>query len=199
LSSYLAYYRGRHNVLDLGCGRGEFLGLLRDAGVPATGVDSDPEAVGICRRAGYDIRQCDLFEFLEANGGFDGIIASHVIEHLDFPSAERLVGRCFEVLRPEGIITLVTPNPENLTAITKTFWLDPTHVRPYPLDLLVELLKSAGFEIVAAGGAEATRPRGVREAVKRGVMGPLLRLIGLGQLRWHLYGAHDIFVVGRRP
>jgi SAM-dependent methyltransferase len=172
---------------------------MRDAGVLAIGVDSDPEAVEICGRAGYDIRSCDIFEYLDTSGDFDGIMASHVIEHLNFTSAERLVGRCFSVLRSDGILIFVTPNPENLTAITKTFWLDPTHVRPYPLDLLVELVKSGGFEIVAAGGAEATRPQGIRAVIKRVVMGPLLRLIGLGQLRHHLYGAHDIYVVGRKP
>ncbi len=199
LSPYVEYFRGRRNVLDLGCGRGEFLGLLRNAGIPAVGVDSDPEAVRNCEDAGYDIRRYDIFEFLESHHSFDGVMASHIIEHLDFPAAERLVGCCYRLLPPGGVMIVVTPNPENLTAITKTFWLDPTHVRPYPLELLVELLKSAGFEIAAGGGAKATRPHGFRAAVKRGIMGPLLRLFGLGQLRDHLYGAHDIFAVGKKP
>jgi len=199
LLSYMGYFKGRRKVLDLACGRGEFLGLLRDADIPAIGVDSDPDAIQVCSRAGYAVEERDIFEFLRINSGFDGIMASHIIEHLDGPAAERLTRRCFEVLQPGGILTLVTPNPQNLTAITKTFWLDPTHVRPYPLDLLVELLKSAGFEILAAGGAAGTLPQGIRAAIMRRLLGPILRLVGLGQLQQHLYSAHDIFVIGQKP
>ncbi|UCC79030.1 MAG: class I SAM-dependent methyltransferase [Candidatus Zixiibacteriota bacterium] len=199
LASYIDYFEGRRNVLDLACGRGEFLGLLKDSNIPAVGVDSDPDAIGTCRRAGYTVEESDIIEFLKNNSGFDGIMASQIVEHLDGPSAEELTLRCFEALRPGGIIVLVTLNPENLTAITRTFWLDPTHVRPYPLDLLIELLKSVGFEIVAGGGAPATLPQGIRAMIKRRFMAPVLRLIGLGQLRQHLYSAHDIFVIAQKP
>jgi SAM-dependent methyltransferase len=149
--------------------------------------------------AGYDVSRSDILDFLKTNSGFDGIMASQIIEHLNGPSAEELIERCFDALRPGGILAIVTPNPENLTALTRTFWLDPTHVRMYPLDLLTELLKSAGFEILAGGGATASLPQGVRAMVKRRFFGPLLRLVGLGQLRQHLYSAHDIFVVGKKP
>jgi hypothetical protein len=126
-------------------------------------------------------------------------MASQIIEHLDGPSAEELAQLCFEALQPGGILILVTLNPENLTAITKTFWLDPTHIRPYPLDLLAELLKSAGFEILAGGGASATFPQGIRGKIKRRFIAPILRLIGLGQLRQYIYSAHDIFIIGKKP
>lgn len=199
LSAYVGYFKGCRKVLDLGCGRGEFLGLLKRAGIPALGVDSDPEAIEGCLAAGYDVIKEDLFSFLDANGGFDGIMASQLIEHLDTCHAEHLIESCFDILRPGGIIVIITPNPENLAANIKTFWLDPTHVRPYPLDLIVELLKGEGFEIVAAGDAPNTRPPGVRGIIKRKVLGRLYKLIGLGQLACFLFSGHDIFAIGRRP
>lgn len=199
LAPYIAYFKGRRRVLDLACGRGEFLGLLREADIPAMGVDIDPDAISICSHAGYDVRESDILDFLKTNCGFDGIMASQIIEHLSGPLAEELIVRCFDVLPPGGILAIVTPNPENLAALTRTFWLDPTHVRMYPLDLLTELLRSAGFVILAGGGATASLPKGARATIKRRFFGPLLRLIGLGQLREYLYSAHDIFVVGKKP
>jgi O-antigen chain-terminating methyltransferase len=198
LSDYIGYFSGCRNVLDLGCGNGEFMGLLREAGVPAIGVDSDPEAIEVCRQAGHDVKQDDFFAFLEASRGFDGIMASQVIEHLDCASAETLLEKCYGALKSNGVVVLITPNPENLTAITKTFWLDPTHVRPYPLELLIAMLRNAGFEIAASGDAVNTRPGGLKGAIKRSIGGPILKLLGLGQLKAHLFSGHDIFAVGRK-
>jgi SAM-dependent methyltransferase len=186
-------------VLDLGCGQGEFLGLLKSSGIPAIGVDSDPDSIAACSNAGFDVIKDDIFSFLDSNSGFDGIMASQLIEHLDSCQAERLVECCFDKLQPGGIFIVITPNPENLTAFTKTFWLDPTHVKPYPLDLLIGLFDGAGFEIVAASDAPKTRPGGIRATAGRIFWGPVMRLIGLGQLHYHLYSGHDIFMVGRKP
>ncbi len=196
---FMPYFRGRRKVLDLGCGHGGFLVLLKESGVPAVGVDSDPEAVATCKTASLDVTQGDIFEFLGRSSGYDGIMASHVIEHMDIETAERLVDGCYAAMVSGGTLTIITPNPENLTAITKTFWLDPTHIRPYPVELLVELLRDTGFEIVASGASNASRPQGFKAGVKRALGGSVLKLFGLGQLRTHLFSGHDIFVVGRKP
>jgi SAM-dependent methyltransferase len=194
----LKYFKGCRKALDLGSGRGEFLGLLKKAGIPAIGVDSDPDAITTCSNAGFDVIKDDIFSFLDLNGGFDGIMASQLIEHLDCLRAERLIERCFDILPPGGILVVITPNPENLTAFTKTFWLDPTHIRPYPLDLLTGLFDAAGFEIQDAGDSAITRPGGIRATTGRILWGPVMRLVGLGQLHYHIFSGHDIFIVGRK-
>lgn len=199
LTSYVPFFKGCHNVLDLGCGRGEFLGLMKESGIKALGIDSDPEEIQICRQAGYNVVQANIFDYLNSNKGFDGIMASHIIEHMDCKSAYEFVTRCFNVMEPGGVLAIVTPNPENLTAITKTFWLDPTHVRPYPLDYLIELLRGTGFEIIADGGAAKSLAGGVRATVSRYFWRPVLFFIGMSELRNHLYSAQDIYVVGRKP
>jgi SAM-dependent methyltransferase len=195
----LRYFKNCRKSLDLGCGRGEFLGLLKASGIPAVGVDSDPDAITICCNAGLEVIKDDVFSFLQSNSGYDGIMASQLIEHLDSSRAEWLVEQCFETLPPGGILIVVTPNPENLTAFTRTFWLDPTHIRPYPLELLIGLFEGAGFEIQAAGDAAITRPGGIRATFGRIFWGPFMRLAGLRDLHYHLYSGHDIFIVGRKP
>lgn len=144
---------GRRRVVDLGCGTGEFLEELARAGVPAFGVDVDPEAVEACRLRGLEARVGDLFEEL-ARGelrDFDGVVLSHVIEHVGPAEALRLL-ICIAARLPEGgLLLVVTPNPESLFTHLVHFWRDPTHVRFYPVELLRRLAAAAGFSVVEAG------------------------------------------------
>jgi 2-polyprenyl-3-methyl-5-hydroxy-6-metoxy-1,4-benzoquinol methylase len=139
-------------VADLGCGRGIFLQLLQERGVQAIGVDlADQASVQCAQRGLTNVVQADVLTFLAGRpGAFSGIFCSQLIEHLAPEHARRLIDLCHDALRPRGQLIIVTPNAADLGVIGETFWLDPTHVRPYPLPLLRNWLAQARFEVIEA-------------------------------------------------
>jgi O-antigen chain-terminating methyltransferase len=145
---FVNFFQNSGPVLDIGCGRGIFLDLLSQAGIEATGVDHSPESVVACRQRGFRVEQESASEYLRhVTGQFGGIFCSHVIEHMAYPEALNLLELCHSALRPDGLFLVVTPNPEDLAVISDIFWLDPTHVRPYPRLLLCKMLNSVGFQV----------------------------------------------------
>lgn len=148
-------------ILDLGCGRGFFLDLLAEAGLPAVGIDVSAEAIEECRRRGHDhCTQADALDFLETTDRqFAGIFCSHVVEHLAPPMLERLLAAIAARLVPVGRVVLITPNPVNLHVLSETFLLDTDHVRLYPLPLLEAMGRDAGFAVVEKGFDPDTAPR----------------------------------------
>ena len=126
---YVPLFEGRTNVLDIGCGRGEFLDVMKESGVPARGIDLDPESVALCRSKGYEAETADLFVYLpdQAEGTFDGIFAAQVVEHLPPEVLPRMIQICAAKLRRGGLLVLETPNPECLAIFATHFYLDPTH------------------------------------------------------------------------
>lgn len=137
-------------VLDLGCGAGTLLETLQALGTAAQGVDSSPLAVAACRQRGLMAAQGDIFEFLkETDGGrFGAVFAGHLVEHLHPADAQQLYAEAWRILRPSGRLVVLTPNPRNLAVAGEAFWIDPTHVRPYPRQLLRALALNAGFRQV---------------------------------------------------
>jgi SAM-dependent methyltransferase len=135
-------------VADLGCGRGEFLQLLRDLGVTGIGVDASAEMVAIARELGLTAEHGDLFEFLEQRpeGSLGGILCSHVVEHMWPADHVRLLRLCAGALEPRGILIVETPNPKSLIAGSVNFSCDPTHLRPVFPETLAFMADSAGFE-----------------------------------------------------
>ena len=146
LEIYLPFLAGGE-VLDLGCGRGEFLELLRGAGIAARGVDSSAEMVAICRGKGLTVVEGDLFSALaaEPEAGLGAVVSFHVIEHLPPPLIDRLVKLAWRALRPGGALILETPSPLSLVVAARNFWLDPTHQRPVHPELLRLFAEAAGF------------------------------------------------------
>lgn len=135
-------------VLDLGCGRGESLALLRDHGIPARGVDSSARMVALCRDRGLEAEEGDVFETLARlpEGSLGGVASFHVIEHLPASSLDRLVRLAWRALRPGGVLILETPNPLSMVVATRNFWLDPTHQRPVHPESLRLMYELAGFD-----------------------------------------------------
>lgn len=134
-------------VTDVGCGRGEWLELLRDEGIPAQGVDLDEGMLAACRERGLDVRRGDAIAFLQTLPADSQLAVSgfHIAEHLPFGTLHLLVAEALRVLRPGGVLILETPNPENLVVGTANFYLDPTHERPLPWQLLSFLAEHHGF------------------------------------------------------
>lgn len=133
-------------VIDLGCGRGELLEVLKDSGVRAVGVDSNEAMVYRCREAGLEAVQADAFEYLDSmeDESVAGIVACQVIEHMDAESLSGLVRLCFRKLRKGGKAVFETINPESLFAM-KWFYMDLTHKKPVHPASIAFLMETAGF------------------------------------------------------
>jgi glycosyltransferase involved in cell wall biosynthesis/SAM-dependent methyltransferase len=144
---FLSLLSGHAPVLDLGCGRGEFLDLLRDRGIRCLGVDSDPGMVRRCREKGHDeVVEADGLDFLEGleDGSLGAIFCAQVIEHLPYDALVRLLALARGKLRDDGILLAETVNPHCPPAL-KTFWVDPTHQHPIFPEVALQLARSAGF------------------------------------------------------
>jgi SAM-dependent methyltransferase len=199
-SDYLELLRTRKRVVDLGCGRGELLELLGEAEVSAYGVEIDPDNVAVCREKGLEIVEGDAVSHLEGleESALDGIVASHLIEHLKPEVLWRLITAAAEKLAVDGIILLETPNPESLLAGSINFHRDPTHVRPVHPDTLSFLCESAGFS-----GVEIRRlapvPADVRLPQRSPDENPLAEHVSevVEQLNELIYGYQDYALIAR--
>jgi len=147
LAPYVPLFSGCRRVLDLGCGRGEFLGVLRDAGVPAYGVDSDESMVEAARAQGLEVELGDAIAHLrqvEADS-VDGIFSSQVAEHLDTETLLTMLELAHRKLAPGGIVVIETPNPESLFIFAAFFYVDLTHIRPIHPEAMRWALEATGF------------------------------------------------------
>jgi O-antigen chain-terminating methyltransferase len=140
-------FREHSPVLDLGCGRGEFLELLRGAGIEARGVEGNANGVRECRGKGLDVVQGDLLDLLrsQAAGSLGGVFAAQVAEHLPPPALAALLAEAHRALRNGGLLLLETINPASALAFHDVFIRDLTHERPLHPDTLRFLAAAAGF------------------------------------------------------
>jgi 2-polyprenyl-3-methyl-5-hydroxy-6-metoxy-1,4-benzoquinol methylase len=144
---YVQYFTGQTNVLDVGCGRGEFLDLLREQGISAKGLDLNPEMVEVCRSRGLDAVAADARSYLRGAGdeSLGGLIAIQVVEHLQPPYLNEVLALAFDKIRPGGRIVLETINPSCWVAFFESFIRDLTHVKPIHPETLQYLLQASGF------------------------------------------------------
>jgi glycosyltransferase involved in cell wall biosynthesis/SAM-dependent methyltransferase len=136
-----------HRAIDLGCGRGEWLGVLNEQGFNALGVDLDDGMLEQCRVEGYAVENGDAVAKLKSLADASHVLVSgfHIAEHVPFPVLQELVGQALRVLKPGGLLILETPNAENLMVGTNSFYLDPSHEKPIPNLLLSFLAEYEGF------------------------------------------------------
>lgn len=133
-------------VLEVGSGKGAMLSLFQQEQISAYGIDLSPEAVAYCRQKGLEVLKADVLGHLSSivSNSLGGIFCAHVIEHLHPADAITFLKESYRVLRPSGKLVLITPNAKDLR-LSERFWLDVTHVRPYPRKLLDFLLRREGF------------------------------------------------------
>ena len=194
-------------VLDLGCGRGEALAVLAEAGLPARGVDASAQMVARARERGLRADEGDLFDALAAaeEGSLGAVVSFHVVEHLPPTSLDRLARLAWRALAPGGVLVLETPNPLSLVVAARSFWLDPTHLRPVHPEALELLARLAGFDPVER---RELRPFGAAERL------PEIDLASLAEEQRELadrvnrlrdvlddllFGYQDYGVVARKP
>jgi len=187
--NYAARFAGAvGEVLDLGCGRGEFLEAARAAGVHARGIDLNEDNVSLCRGKGLEAERADMFAYLEAqaDASLGGVLCSQVIEHLTPDQLPRLAILVGAKTRPGALAIFETPNPECLAIFATYFFIDPTHTRPVPAQLLRFYLHEAGF-----GGVEISYLSPASDAI------PALTELPAA-VRDALFGGLDYSLVARK-
>lgn len=150
MADYLPLFEGARDVLDVGCGRGEFLDLLREHGIEARGLDLNREMVALCRERGLRVDEGDALGYLRSlpDGSLGGVIAAQVVEHLQPDYLLSVIDVAYYKLRPGGRIVLETINPACWYAFFSSYIRDLTHVRPVHPETLEYLLQASGFQQV---------------------------------------------------
>jgi SAM-dependent methyltransferase len=148
---YLPYFEGASDVLDIGCGRGEFLELLREKGVSGRGLDVNHEMVEVCLSRGLDVAEGDALSYLQQqpDASLGGMIALQVVEHLDPGYLMEMLDVAYHKLRPGSHVILETINVASWYAFFSSYIRDLTHVRPIHPDTLSYLLSASGFQRVS--------------------------------------------------
>ena len=135
-------------IADIGCGRGEWLEILTENGIANIGVDLDDGMLARAKEAGLNVQKMDCLQFLQnqADQSLIALTGFHIAEHLPFEVLQQLVMHTLRVLKPGGLLILETPNPENVSVGTCSFYMDPTHNHPLPPPLLEFLPIHYGFK-----------------------------------------------------
>jgi O-antigen chain-terminating methyltransferase len=133
--------------LDVGCGRGEFLKLLKENGVKAKGIDVDKKMVDYCKKKGLNVILASATDYLKSlpDNTLDGIFMAQVIEHLRPKDAVEFIKMTYNKLRKGSYLVIETVNTSSFVGLSN-FSLDPSHIFPFPPSLLEFLLRSAGFK-----------------------------------------------------
>jgi O-antigen chain-terminating methyltransferase len=186
---YLPYVKEQAAVVDLGCGRGEWLEVLRAAGIEAHGVDTNRIQIAQCRDRGLDVTEEDFLVHLRSlnDGSVGAITGFHIVEHVALDTLITLLNEALRVLRPKGLVIFETPNPENVLVGSNYFYMDPTHRHPLPSELMEFLLDSRGFqaiEVLNLHSWESAKIPDDNEVTKR--------------FNDYFYGPMDYAIVGRK-
>lgn len=196
--AYLEYFRGRANVLDVGCGRGEFLELLRDNGIDAKGVEAGTDQCLLCREKGLEVVQQDLLSYLESlpDGALGGLFSAQVIEHLTAGDQLRFIWLAYQKTQQGSPVIIETINAQCVWAVMRNFFLDPTHVRPMHPETLKFAMNSVQFKNVEIRFSSPVSERLIPPLHLDGNVAEFNRRIqDLNEL---MYGSQDYAAIGWR-
>jgi O-antigen chain-terminating methyltransferase len=177
-------------ILDLGCGRGEWLEILTETGLEAYGVDTNQIFVGQCREKGFRVIEEDALQHLRSlpDSRLGAVTGFHIIEHLPLDVLIKLIDETVRVLKPGGLAIFETPNPQNVLVGSHSFYIDPTHRHPIPCLTAQFLLEARGLCDVEIVGlhpfAESYHVLDGTELARR--------------FNEYFYGPQDYAVIGRR-
>ncbi|SCL74661.1 putative S-adenosylmethionine-dependent methyltransferase/MSMEI_2290 [Methanoculleus chikugoensis] len=204
--AFVRYFEGCSNVLDIGCGRGEFLELMRDAGIGARGVDLDETMVEFCRSRGLAVELNDAVSYLEQleDESLDGVFIDQVVEHLEPAYLVRLLELCYRKMKFGYHIVAETVNPLSFVSFAN-FYIDMTHVRPVHPETLKFLLGAVGFReaetrfsspVPAEITLQKLIPTEVIDDERKAFIESYNR--NIDSLNGLLYGAQDYAIIGKK-
>jgi len=204
-SAFVRYFEGSKNVLDIGCGRGEFLELLRDNGIGGRGIDMNEDMVEFCRSRGLDVERIDAIAYLEGleDKSLDGVFLDQVVEHLRPDYMVKMLGLCYKKLKYGHHIVVETVNPLSFTSLAN-FYIDLTHVRPVHPETLRFLLGAVGFrEVEVRFFSLLPDEERLREMEVRSERDEYTRLahihnINIGKINTIIYGAQDYAIIAKK-
>lgn len=178
------------DVLDIGCGRGEWLQLLRSEGIEARGVDRNRVFIETCRGAGLEVVEQDALTYVRSqpDESLSAITAIHFVEHVPFEMLIAILDEIRRILKPGGLLIAETPNPENFMVGSCNFYADPTHRNPIPSETLKFLLESRGLrckDVLKLRPWDEARLDGNSELIKR--------------FNEYFYSAPDYGIVATKP
>lgn len=184
-----AFLRPGDRLLDVGCGDGDFVAFAAAKGVDAFGIDANADNVARARARGLAVHCADAFGATAELGTFDVVSMIHLVEHFDTERADTLVRQASSALAPGGRLVLMTPNFADWTVASHIFWLDPTHVRPYPGPLLASLARAAGLRVIHSSSQQLVKA-GLRQLMARPI----------GRLRFgREFERMNLIVVAQKP
>lgn len=187
---YVETARESGDVIDIGCGRGEWLEILNETGIKARGVETNRVLIEQCRERGLEVVEEDMLAYLRnlPDESIGAITGFHIIEHVSLDALVILLDEALRVLRPGGVAIFETPNPENVLVGSNFFYLDPTHRHPLPSELMQFLVESRGFhsiEVLSLHPWDSGRVPGEGELTER--------------FNGYFFGPMDYAILGWKP
>ena len=150
LIQYIISIDNKPSLLDIGCGRGEWLKKCSDQGIQSCGIELNEDMASTCKNMGLDILNGDAIILLKElpDNSFSLITMFHLIEHISFDSINLLLIECNRLLKDQGLLILETPSIDNLSISSKLFYIDPTHINPINPDLIAFTMGRIGFDMI---------------------------------------------------
>jgi O-antigen chain-terminating methyltransferase len=204
---YLPYLSNVSDILDIGCGRGEFLELMREQGISAKGIDVSEDMIYYCRQKQLSVEQREALEYLSStpDNSLGGIFVAQLLEHLPVSTLQRFIKLCYQKMRPGAIFIAETINPLSLVAAIRNFYLDLSHIRPLHPEAFRFLIESLGFREVQVIFLSPFPPELILQklASLNGGGKEVQRLIevlnrNIDQLNELIYGYQDYAVIAKR-
>jgi O-antigen chain-terminating methyltransferase len=197
LLEYLKYFEGKHNVLDIGCGRGEFLQILKENNIEAKGIDINNDMLLLCREKNLIVENIDALTYLNSleDNSLGGIMLTQVIEHMEPNYLIQLISLAYKKLKPEAYFIAETINPQSLIVFTEAYFMDLSHIRmihPYTIKFLLENegFKDSSIKYLSKVGDDLRIPE-VNEL-------PTEFNKAINKLNDVVYGYRDYAIIGRK-